>query len=566
MNDKFPDLELSYVALERLMTTLQRARSGDFSARMASSGEGIEQECADAINDLLGMNARLSDELRRVAEAVTQGDLKVRARPEKAGGAWLEQLRAIDRIVTVFDRHTTELRSVTKAMTAGDFSRTLPVGPEAVHRGGDLSQAAEDLNALCTHARGVLAEVTRVITVAGHQGRFDSRTSLPTTTGAWAMLVDAADGLTAALFEQVQDLNATAQAIGAGNLLARVSATCTGELQVLKLGLNRAFETVAGLCGDLRRVAQEVTVEGKLAVGLRQPDLHGEWQSAQLACNRTLGMLGSTLRTLFEGLESVLAGHHSLPLDPSAPGEFGAAQRSLGKLAEQERRTQQGIDTLLHGRFHELEARGSERDLQLFLLGTRLKQEWLRAARIGLVEARERCWTEREFAAQALTCITQTADAAAGAYYMMQGDEYLVQAANFGCEQQSGQIRKGEGLVGRAAMERKVVFLDKLEQHGVKVRGGALELTPRSVAMIPIKDEERVYGVLELCFVSDAGPTALELLESLNADLCAAAAKYDVKADSERDPIRARVRQLEEDLLIANARLERMNARPAPAR
>jgi hypothetical protein len=414
MNDKFPDLELSYVALERLMTTLQRARSGDFSARMVAAGDGIEQECADAINELLAMNGRFADELRRIADAVAAGELKARPRMEKASGAWLEQLRSLDRIATVFDRHSTELRSVAKAMIAGDFSRTLATGADAVHRGGELSQVAEDINALCAHAGGVLSEVTRVVSVAAHEGRFDAHTKLPTTTGAWAMLVDAANGLGSALFEQVQDLNATAQAIGAGNLLARVSATCTGELQVLKLALNTAFETIAGLCGDLRRVAQEVSVEGKLAVGLRQPDLRGEWQSAQLAANRTIGSLGATLRSLSEGLSAILAGQHSISVDPSAPGELGAVLRLLDSLAEQEKRTQAGFDTLLHGRFHELQARGSERDLQIFLLGTRLKQEWLRAARIGLVEARESCWTEREFAAAALLCITHTADAAAG--------------------------------------------------------------------------------------------------------------------------------------------------------
>jgi hypothetical protein len=71
--------------------------------------------------------------------------------------------------------------------------------------------------------------------------------------------------------------------------------------------------------------------------------------------------------------------------------------------------------------------------------------------------------------------------------------------------------------------------------------------------------------VLELCFTNESGRTALELMESLNADLCAAARKYSLGAEA-RDPIRARVRQLEEDLLIANARLEGLGGRNAPVR
>lgn len=562
MNDKFPELELSYVALERLMTTLQRARSGDFAARMASSGQGVEHECAEAINDLLAMNGRMAEELRRIADGVGQGELKLRTKVERATGGWQEQLRAIDRIVTVFDRHASELRTVTKAMQAGDFSRTLAVGAESVHRGGDLAHLAEDVNALVAHGSTVLTEVTRVVTAVAHDSRFDAHTSLPTTTGAWAMLVDAGNSLSAALFEQIQDLNATAQSIAAGNLLARVSATCTGELQVLKLALNRAFETIAGLCGELRRAAHEVTVEGKLAVSLRQPDLRGEWQSAQLAANHSIGILGATLRSLAEGLEQLLAGQHNLTLDLNAPGDLGDALRLLGKLSEQEQRTQRGFDTLLHGRFHELQARGSERDLQLFLLGTRLKQEWLRAARIGLVEARERCGSEREFAVAALTCITQTADAAAGAYYVMQGDEYLVQAANLGCDGHAGPIRKGEGLIGRVALEGKALFMQDFAEHALRIKSGAFELTPRSVAVLPIQEQGKLYGVLELCFANQGGRTALELIESLAPDLCAAARKY-TQPDDSRDPLRARVRQLEEDLLIANARLERLARAPA---
>jgi hypothetical protein len=50
MKSTFADQQLSMKALERLLSTLSLAQKGDFSVCMAADGDGVERECADALN------------------------------------------------------------------------------------------------------------------------------------------------------------------------------------------------------------------------------------------------------------------------------------------------------------------------------------------------------------------------------------------------------------------------------------------------------------------------------------------------------------------------------------
>ena len=549
----FADQELSFKALERLLSTLSLARGGDFNVRMAADGDGMEREVADTVNGLLELLAEFTRELERVSESVTQGELRVRLPLDKANGGWGQQLRAVNNIVVTFGKHVAELRRVIKAVHNGDMSRPVNIGPEATHRGGELARVAEDVNGMITHLERVSAEITRVFAEVGLDGRLNAQCHISDASGNWGLLVGSVNAASASLSEQVQDLCTTAQALAAGNLAARASVTSRGDLQTLKLGLNGAADGLAALCSELRRIALEIVAEGKLSVELRHPDPRGEWLSAQDGVNRMLNILAATWRGVASRAERVLEGDYGPSTLNEMPGELGAPAQAMQRVAEQQERTQIGLQALIDGRFADVRASNdSEREFLLMQLGMRLKREWFRSTRAGIYEAREQHAGAQRLAAAVLSTIAQTVSAAAGAYYEVGPDQTLLRIANLGCElpAQEAPSKLGEGLLGKCAVEGKPVLLDKLDQQGLRVRTGLLEITPRAVLLFPIKREERVCAVLELLFVNDAAATALELLDYLAHDLG--------KGPSilERVPVEDRVRVLEEELVIANARLE----------
>ena len=56
----FADQELSYKALEQLLTTLSQVRAGNFSLRMSAAGYGMEREIGDAGNELVATLAGMT--------------------------------------------------------------------------------------------------------------------------------------------------------------------------------------------------------------------------------------------------------------------------------------------------------------------------------------------------------------------------------------------------------------------------------------------------------------------------------------------------------------------------
>jgi hypothetical protein len=114
-------------------------------------------------------------------------------------------------------------------------------------------------------------------------------------------------------------------------------------------------------------------------------------------------------------------------------------------------------------------------------------------------------------------------------------------------------MRIGDGLLGKAAQEREPVLLDDLDMGGLRIRSGLVELTPRALLLFPVQRDGRTVSVFELVFVNSSAHTARELLEYLAEDL--ARGPEQPGSDGANNP---RLRELEEELVIANTRLERM--------
>lgn len=550
----FADQVLSPKALEQLLTTLSLVRAGDFSVRMAAHGDGMEREVGDAVNDLVGTLDNLTKEVERVSESIVQGEMRARLPLDKANGAWGQLLRGINNITVVFGKHVAELRRVAKALHGGDTSRTFAVGPETTHRAGELAKVADEFNAMLAHVQHVTSEITRVFAEVGLDGRLNAQCQIGDASGAWGLLVGSVNAASASLAEQVLDLCSTAQAISGGNLAARATVTSRGDLQTLKHGLNGAAENLAALCEELRRIAHDVCAEGKLSVELRHPSPQGQWQSAQDAVNRMLHLLAGSWRALAVRTEQVLQGEYDAGVLVAANGELGEPVRRLEQLAEQQQLTRVALSALIEGRFDEVRPRGeTQRDLALMQLALRLKREYFRASRGAVLDARERASAQVEFVNMALAAVAQAVGAAAGAYYAVE-ERTLIRTACLGCEPQNdvAPLRVGDGLVGKVAASGEPFLLEDLADKGVRVRSGLLEITPQALLLYPVQRDKRVVGVIELVFLESSAITAREFLDYLGDEL---ARGPHLAGEST-----TRVKELEEELVIANTRIEHLSA------
>jgi hypothetical protein len=193
--------------------------------------------------------------------------------------------------------------------------------------------------------------------------------------------------------------------------------------------------------------------------------------------------------------------------------------------------------------------------LALMQLGLRLKREWFRSVRAGIYEAREQHAGGPAFADALLATLVQSVNASAGAYYSV-SEVGVTRVVNLGCEMPAAEapLKIGEGLLGKVALDGAPLLIDRLEERGLRIRTGLLEITPRAALVFPVKSEQGVTALIELVFVGNGAQPALELLEYLGRDLVPAQGQAAPHAVVESGDMR----RLQEELVIANARLEQM--------
>lgn len=90
-------------------------------------------------------------------------------------------------------------------------------------------------------------------------------------------------------------------------------------------------------------------------------------------------------------------------------------------------------------------------------------------------------------------------------------------------------FRFGEGLVGRAALEKELIYVSDLPPDYMKIRSGLGEDEPSSILLVPVLLDQQVMGVMELASLGELPPYQIEFIRQLADALATTLAK--VKAN-----------------------------------
>ena len=87
----------------------------------------------------------------------------------------------------------------------------------------------------------------------------------------------------------------------------------------------------------------------------------------------------------------------------------------------------------------------------------------------------------------------------------------------------------GEGLVGRAALEKEVIYVTDLPPEYIKIRSGLGEDVPSSILLVPVLLDNNVLGVIELASLGEMPAHQVAFIQQLGDALATTLAK--VKAN-----------------------------------
>lgn len=81
------------------------------------------------------------------------------------------------------------------------------------------------------------------------------------------------------------------------------------------------------------------------------------------------------------------------------------------------------------------------------------------------------------------------------------------------------RIEMGQGLVGQAAIEKSTIYMTDVPEDYVVITSGLGEANPRSIIIVPLKNEERVVGVLEIASFKKFESFEIEFLEKVGESI-----------------------------------------------
>ncbi|MCU1751249.1 response regulator [Pseudomonas sp. 6D_7.1_Bac1] len=189
------------------------------------------------------------------------------------------------------------------------------------------------------------------------------------------------------------------------------------------------------------------------------------------------------------------------------------------------------------------------------------QQAWLRNGQTELAEQVLGQLTPNVLGRHILQFCAQYLGTAVGAMYVKEehGGLKRIAAYGFSREQEAREqaISSGEGITGQAAQQGRMIRLDEVPADYFKVSSGLGEGAPRSVLVVPTRDDDQVNGVIELGFLRALTERDIALLELIagNIGTSIEAARYRQRLQE----VLAQTQQLNEELQVQQEELKSAN-------
>jgi signal transduction histidine kinase/CheY-like chemotaxis protein len=150
------------------------------------------------------------------------------------------------------------------------------------------------------------------------------------------------------------------------------------------------------------------------------------------------------------------------------------------------------------------------------------QQNWLKSGQTQLSEQLSGEQNIPQLATQVINFLTPYLEAQVGAFYLLKESEgqppYLKMTASYAYTWRNNsnyEFQIGEGIVGQAALERKLFVTQKAPSNYVSIQSGLGETKPCAILVIPILYENNLKGAIELAAFNPFTAIHLEFLQQV---------------------------------------------------
>ena len=480
---------LDRAALEQLLAGLTAVRGGDFSTRLALTGDPLVDEIAAVFNRMVDQLDQFTSEVTRVAREVgTDGKLGGQANVPGVSGTWKDLTEFVNAMAGNLTWQVRNIAQVATAVAKGDLTQKIEVDAR-----GEILELKTTLNTMVDQLSAFADEVTRVAREVGTQGNLGGQAVVHGVSGTWKDLTDNVNSMANNLTGQVRNIAQVTTAVAQGDLTKKIDVDARGEILELKTTINTMVDQLSSFAAEVTRVAREVGREGKLGGQAEVEGVSGTWKRLTENVNELAGNLTRQVRAISEVTSAVAAGDMTRTISVEAEGEVAELKDSINAMVRSLRETVQASQD----------------------------QDWLKTnlASIGSMLQGHR---DLEIVAELIMEeLTPLLGAQHGTFFLTGewgGETRLRLIAGYGLSTDKDapiQYRIGQSLIGQAAKSKRPIVVDDIPQGYIRISSGLGDAPPANLAIMPIMFEDQVLGVVELASFTRFTPIQIAFLEQL---------------------------------------------------
>src|SRR5580698_1040930 len=326
--DQRPRLDRS--ALEQLLAGLTAVRGGDFSRRLAPTGDPLVDEIASVFNGMADQLDQFTSEVTRVAREVgTEGKLGGQAHVPGVSGTWKDLTESVNAMAGNLTTQVRNIAQVATAVAKGDL--TQKIGVEAQ---GEILELKTTLNTMVDQLSAFADEVTRVAREVGTQGDLGGQAVVHGVSGTWKDLTDNVNSMANNLTNQVRNIAQVTTAVAEGDLTKKIDVDARGEILALKTTINTMVDQLSSFAAEVTRVAREVGREGKLGGQAEVEGVSGTWKRLTENVNELAGNLTRQVRAISQVTSAVATGDLTRSITVEAEGEVAELKDNINAMVQ----------------------------------------------------------------------------------------------------------------------------------------------------------------------------------------------------------------------------------------
>src|SRR6266700_3043997 len=320
----------------QLLSALLAYKAGNFSVRLPSDWTGVPGKIADAFNEIVDFNQRLSSETARVSSVVgKEGKLKQRLSVPGAKGGWANNVDAVNTLIDDLVWPTTEVTRTISAVAKGDLTQPMALEVDGRLLEGEFLRSAKIVNKMIEQLGVFTSEVTRVAREVGTEGKLGGQAQVGGVSGVWKELTESVNQMAGNLTAQVRNISEVTIAVANGDLSRKITVDVRGEILQLKEAINTMVEQLRSFASEVTRVAREVGTDGKLGGQAVVPGVAGTWKDLTDNVNSMASNLTGQVRNIANVTTAVARGDLSRKITVDVRGEILELKDTINTMVDQ---------------------------------------------------------------------------------------------------------------------------------------------------------------------------------------------------------------------------------------